>query len=521
MGVLRQLLAACVAAAASAAAPPNMVFVFLDDLDVEMGSSSPTYMPLLHELIAAPGASFSRAYVSVPVCCPSRSSLYTGTYQHNNGVAGNEVVSNCSSAAWQAGPEKRTFPIQLQAAGYRTYFSGKYLNDYGFPAEGGTAHVPPGWSDWHGLVGNSAYYNYTLSNNGVSEPHGDAPADYLPTIVHQRGMAFINASVKAGAPFFAYLSFPSCHGPQEAEAQYQHLYPDAQAPRTPNYNASVPNSHWLQAVQAVYGLDANAAAFADLVYRRRLQTLRSVDAAIADIVTELTRLAVLNNTYIVFSADNGYHTGTFGLIYDKRQPWETDVHVPLFARGPGIAAGTNVSALVSMPDLAATFLDMAGLQPPAAFDGTSWLPWVTGGAAPLPPARQFALVEYVGESSGGGDGAVCARTEGSPMFCGSDGTYRLPPLFNGSAVCVCQDSANSTYQCLRAHTSAGENYRYCEFQDAANTVEYFDFAVDRYELHNAAATLTPTRKAALSARLAAAKACVGSAACDAVLAQPL
>ena len=506
---------------ATATAPPNIVFIFLDDLDVEMGSSSAAYMPVLHESIAAPGASFSRSYVSVPVCCPSRSSLYTGTYQHNNKVVGNGVNTNCSSAAWQAGPEKRTFPVQLQAAGYRTYFSGKYLNDYGFPAVGGTAHVPPGWSDWHGLVGNSAYSNYTLSNNGVAEPHGDTPADYLPTIVHKRGMAFINASVAAGAPFFAYLSFPSCHGPQEAEAQYQHLYPDAHAPRTPNYNASVPDAHWLQAVQGVYGLDANSAAFADLVFRRRLQTLRSVDAAIAGIVAELTRLAVLDNTYIVFSADNGYHTGTFGLIYDKRQPWETDVHVPLYARGPGIAARTNVSALVSMPDLAATFLDMAGVPAPDAFDGTSWLPWATGGAAHAPPARQFALVEYAGESSGGGDGAVCARTEGSPMFCGSDGTYRLPPLFNGSAVCVCQDAVNNTYQCLRAHTAAGENYRYCEFQDAVHTVEYFDFAVDPYELHNAAATLTPSRKAALSARLAAAKTCVGSAACDAILAQPL
>lgn len=292
-----------------AGAAPNMVFIFLDDLDVEMGSSSAAYMPELHSHIAAAGASFSRSYVSVPVCCPSRSSLYTGQYQHNNRVLGNGIATNCSSAAWQAGPEKRTFPILLQAAGYRTFFAGKYLNDYGFPAVGGTAHVPPGWSDWHGLVGNSQYYNFTLSNNGASEPHGDTPADYLPTIVRKRSVAFMNASVAAGAPFFAYMSFPSCHGPQEAEAQYQHLYPEARAPRTPNYNASVPDAHWLQAVQGVYGLDDNAAAFADLVFRRRLQTLRSVDAAIADVVATLNALGVLNNTYIVFSADSERRVG--------------------------------------------------------------------------------------------------------------------------------------------------------------------------------------------------------------------
>ena len=107
------------------------------------------------------------------------------------------------------------------------------------------------------------------------------------------------------------------------------------------------------------------------------------------------------------------------------------------------------------------------------------------------------------------------------MFCGSDGTYRLPPFFNGSALCVCQDSSNSTYQCLRAHTAAGENYRYCEFQDAIGTVEYVDYARDPYELVNAAASLPPAHRAALSARLAAVRGCAGSAACDALLSQPL
>ena len=172
------LLAAAATAAASPAAapPPNIVFLFLDDLDVEMGSSGPAYMPVLHSAVAARGASFPRMYASVPVCCPSRASLYTGQYQHNTRVLGNAVATNCSSRAWQAGPETRTFAVPLRAAGYRTFFGGKYLNDYGGAGEGGTAHVPPGWSDWLGLVGNSVYYNYTLSANGTAEAHGGAPA---------------------------------------------------------------------------------------------------------------------------------------------------------------------------------------------------------------------------------------------------------------------------------------------------------------------------------------------------------
>ena len=144
-----------------------------------MGSSSAEYMPVMHSLVASQGATFSRMYASVPVCCPSRSSLYTGQYQHNNHVMGNAVATNCSSLAWQAGPETRTFAVPLRAAGYETFFAGKYLNDYGGPGVGGTAHIPPGWRHWQGLVGNSAYYNFTMSNNGTREPHGATPADWL------------------------------------------------------------------------------------------------------------------------------------------------------------------------------------------------------------------------------------------------------------------------------------------------------------------------------------------------------
>ena len=121
--------AAAAAAATAEARPANVVFIFLDDLDVEMGSSSAAYMPTLHSLVAAEGASFTRAYASVPVCCPSRASLYAGQYQHNTGVTGNAVATNCSSAAWQQGPETRTFAVPLRAAGYDTFFAGKYLND--------------------------------------------------------------------------------------------------------------------------------------------------------------------------------------------------------------------------------------------------------------------------------------------------------------------------------------------------------------------------------------------------------
>lgn len=177
------VLTAVASAVPAVAGKPNIVFLVTDDQDVELGSSDASVLPNLHALLAAHGTTFNRMYASVPVCCPSRSSLYSGQYQHNNHVIGNGLPTNCSSLAWQAGPETRSFATVLQAAGYATSYAGKYLNQYGDPAVGGTAHVPPGWTNWQGLVGNSVYYNYDLSNNGVTEHHGSVyPTDYLPNV---------------------------------------------------------------------------------------------------------------------------------------------------------------------------------------------------------------------------------------------------------------------------------------------------------------------------------------------------
>ena len=119
-------------------------------------------------------------FVTTPLCCPSRSSILTGQYVHNHHTKNNSISGDCSSTAWQQGPEKHTFNTYLKSLGYKTFFAGKYLNQYGKAETGGPEHVPPGWDSWYGLVGNSKYYNYTLSINGKPEKHHmDYKQDYL------------------------------------------------------------------------------------------------------------------------------------------------------------------------------------------------------------------------------------------------------------------------------------------------------------------------------------------------------
>ena len=87
----------------------------------------------------------------------------------------------------------------------------------------------------------------------------------------------------------------------------------------------------------------------DFAWLHRTLDVPEGDDILATIVAKLDAAGELDNTFIAYTADNGYHTGAFGFVYDKRQPWETDTHLPLLIRGPGIKAGISTAAPVSMP----------------------------------------------------------------------------------------------------------------------------------------------------------------------------
>uniref|UniRef100_A0A7S2DDX7 Sulfatase N-terminal domain-containing protein n=1 Tax=Octactis speculum TaxID=3111310 RepID=A0A7S2DDX7_9STRA len=402
-------------------------------------------------------------------------------------------------------------------------------------------HVPRGWTNWQGLKGNSVYYNYSLSNNGVVEKHGDDyHADYLIDIVKNRSVAFMDEHLSDGTPIFVVASVPAAHEPADPAPQYANYGENLTAPRTPNYNLVIDDDarHWMidQVNVDASPMNSTVISWVDHLYRRRLATLQSVDDLIDSFVECLDRHGQMDQTYMVYTADNGYHLGQFAVALDKRQPYETDVRVPFFARGPGILAGVVLTQGTMLNiDLAPTFLEFAGATyaeiEALGMDGEpmGWLlrgeeasPASIGGGAMEedPTAREF-LIEYFGENWDGcyaylansfPDGSFDKLDDG--LDCGTRGanSFLTPPYWSGETWSSIQDTANNTYGCVRSINST-KDYQYCEWD--SGEVEYFDVTEDEWQLHNLAPGMSPDLRAAYHAKLEKLRGCDGRAGCAA------
>lgn len=449
---------------------PNIVFVLTDDLSWNLVR----YMPHVRQL-GKRGTTFSKFFVTDSLCCPSRSSIFTGELPHNTGVYRNVGADGGYRAFMRNDDERKSFAPTLQRAGYRTGFMGKYLN--GYKPGGGKQAVPPGWSEWDG-VGHGGYwgFNYRVNVNGKLVSYGHRKNDYLTDVLSRRATSFIGTSARAKKPFMLEVATFAQHAPYVPAPRDRHRFPGLTAPRTVAYNRlSSPTPRWQR---APVPLTAAEQQQIDDKFAKRVRAVQAVDAMIGHLESELRAKGLAGNTYFVFGSDNGFHMGEHRLLPGKQTAYDTDIRVPLMVTGPGVPAGGRVSQLAENVDLNPSFLELAGARPTSSVDGRSLVGLLHG--TPSDNWRQSVLVEHHYTALKKGDPDAAPKRAGDPP----------------------------SYEAIRT-----ANAVYVEYADGER--EYYDLRSDPGELHNLAYSLPAARLAALHKTLTALEHCRGEAACQA------
>ena len=394
------------AAPSAASARPSFVVIMTDDQTYEDMAA----MPLTKRLIGDAGATFTRSYVSYPLCCPSRATYLTGQYSHNNGVQSNTPPNG----GFEALDGQHTLPVWLRAAGYDTSHIGKYLNGYGLRR---AAVVPPGWNDWHGAIDKSTYqmYGYKLLENGVAQTYGsfdiEDPALYQTDVLRDKALGFIDSHADDSDPFLLSLAFVAPHGevsePGSTTQPYvrpapRHLgrFSGLRSPRALAGERDVSDKP--PYVQRLKKASTGTAARIRDDFRSRRESLLAVDEAVAAVVAALERTGRLGSTYILFTSDNGFFQGEHRIAKGKYLAYDPSTHVPLLLRGPGIPAGAVSRELVVNADLTPTALEAAGAIADRPLDGRSLLPYARD---PNLRSGRPILHEGLVDSDGDGDGA--------------------------------------------------------------------------------------------------------------------
>jgi N-acetylglucosamine-6-sulfatase len=362
---------------------PNIVFILADD----MRKDDLIYMPKTQTLLGAKGMQFENAFVSYGLCCPSRATILTGQYAHNNVVWTNGNPPNTTDGGWEAfkthGHEQDNLAVRLDDAGYSTGLLGKYLNQYRGRA------VPPHWDRWF-ATSTFEYFDYDVNDNGTIKHFGTAERDYLTDVLRSRTQQFIGNNVADGRPFFAYVAPIAPHGPQTPAPRHQHTFDGSQVSRLGSFNEEQVSDKppWIQS-QPV--LDDARIAKIDAQHEGRAETLQALDDLVAGVVNKLKKVGALENTYIVFTSDNGQHSGEHRIPDGKAQPYEENIHMPLLVRGPGVEAGSTTDRLALNTDFFPTFTDLAGATTPEDVDGRSLRPLLEGST--VTPWRTAFLLE--------------------------------------------------------------------------------------------------------------------------------
>lgn len=336
--------------------PPNVLVIVTDD---QPADGTLQVMPSTRSWFGDQGTTYTNAFATTPLCCPSRASIFTGTYAHRHGVT-RQVPRGLDHDV--------TVQARLRDAGYRTGMLGKFLNSWPI------RRTPPHFDRW--AMFQRGYYDATFNVDGDVriEP------GYATDVLARETEGFLRESEQDDAqPWFLYVATFAPHlwpvaGPGDAPSPV----PDA----PPRPNVPEPDRSDKPAYVRASRVPSNQPR---LLRQAQLETLVAVDRLVRRTARVLEELNEDQHTLAIFLSDNGFLWGDHGLI-GKGFPYDGSVRVPLLLRWPGrVTAGIRDDRLAATIDLAPTVYAATGVTPAHPMDGRSLLG---------PDGRDRLLLEY-------------------------------------------------------------------------------------------------------------------------------
>jgi N-acetylglucosamine-6-sulfatase len=307
-----------------------------------------------------------------------------------------------------------------------------------------------------------------VNDNGTIVHYGSEESDYSTDVLSEQTQQFIGESVALGKPFFAYVAPKAPHLRAVPARRDLHTFDGEKAPRLPSFDEQDVSDKppWIQSLRR---LSSDNIANIDQRHERRVESLQAVDDLVEGVVEKLQSYpGVLENTYIVFTSDNGWYHGEHRIRREKARPYEEAPQVPLVIRGPGVAAGSTTDKLVLNTDYFPTFMDLAGARTPNYVDGRSL----------------------------------------GPVLEGNQTTWRTAILLEGRGYSADPEiPIDRNYNGIRTSTT-----KYVEYEGGFRELYDLNPGADPYELTNIYYSADPTvpPRPELKARLEALKSCAGA-----------
>jgi arylsulfatase A-like enzyme len=401
---------------------PNIIVLLMDDLRAD--ALSCTGHPFVKtpniDRIAIEGATFRNAFVTTPLCLPSRACFLTGQYAHTNRVQVRGTSDN-----FDLSYKLVTFPKLLQESGYETAFIGKWhIGDDDSPR--------PGFNRWVSFISQGKYVDPELNIDGKRTK----VLGYITDILTDYAVNFINAPHQR--PYLIYLCHKAVHAPFVPAARHTSLFSAMEIERAPSAQDTLVGKPVLRRPHIELQEDDPDVRSSDELIRNQLRCLMAADEGIGRIFEALGKNNQLENTVIVFSSDHGYFWGEHGLG-GKHGAYEEALRIPLLLRFPKLLKpGTVFDQLVLNIDLAPTCLELAKARIPSDIQGASLVPVMLNNSQSV---RSSFLAEY---------------------FYNQGQTPRFP-----------------TWQVVRT-----ERWKYIHYPNVEDMDELYDLKSDRYEMQN-------------------------------------